>query len=84
MIKIFEHTDHDFHTIEYVAAITWLFTFSIIGKIIFANKTHTKFIFTVANMIDLTIVIMVAVVWVMASYYESRELPEPLFGGAED
>ena len=84
MSVLFKHTDEDFHLIEYVVAITWLFSLSIIGKIIFAYKTKTSFIFTIANFIDITIVIIVAVMWFMASYYETRDITEPLFGDAED
>lgn len=84
MVVVFKETDEEFHLIEYITAVTWLFSFSIVGKIIFAFKTNSRFIFTIANFIDIAIMIMVAIIWIIATIYETREIPEPLFNEEED
>ena len=84
MIEVFTAGSNDIGKVLYVSILIFLFPFSIVNKYAFARLTNTSYIVTVANVIDISIVVLMAIAYEMAEYYRARDLRRPLFGKKED
>ena len=84
MVEVFIKQRDDFSLVMLMSSMTLLFPISIAGKRLYAKLTGTKFIITIANLIDLSIVLQVLIMLGMTRYYEQREIPMDLFTKEDD
>lgn len=84
MLLVFVNARKDFDLILLISYSVFFLPMAILSKAIYSKMVGTTFIITVANMIDMVIVIMVLATLGVVSYYETRPIPMPLFGDAED
>ena len=84
MVIEFGKTREEFDLILFLSATIFLLPVSIFGKVVFSGMTKRRFTFTLSDIIDLTLTVMVFSLWVVVLDYESLDLNEPLFGPEED
>ena len=67
-----------------LSLLTYLMPIGILNKWVFSRINHTYYKFTLAELLDFTIVGIVTMLWVVVVDFETSDLKYPLFNKEED